>query len=78
MVQVVLSLEKKYDEKLRRLASEILSGKKGALSEIVERGLDLVEENAKREAAYEKLLVKVKGAKALGIGKFDREECYAR
>ena len=78
MVQVVLSLEKKYDEKLRKLAREILSGKKGALSEIVERGIDLVEKEARREAAYEKLLDYSKNAKSWGIGTFDRNEANER
>lgn len=78
MAQVVLSLEEKYDKKLRSLAVSLHGGKKGAMSEIVEQGIDLVEEKEKREKAYEKLLAHAKNAKSLGIGKFSREECYAK
>ncbi|MBN2066936.1 MAG: hypothetical protein JW744_00530 [Candidatus Diapherotrites archaeon] len=76
--QVVLSLEDKYDEKLRRLAKDLYNGKKGAMSEVVEKGLDLVEEESRRDEAYKKLLRKVRNAGAVGIGKFKREEAYAR
>jgi len=76
--QVVLSLEDKYDEKLRRLAKDLFDGRKGAMSDVVEKGLDLVEEESKRDKAYTKLLKKVRNARAVGIGTFKREEAYAR
>lgn len=78
MVQVVLSLEEKYDKKLRKLANTLYNGKKGAMSEVVERGIELVEEKTRRDRAYKKLLALSAKAKAVGIGKFKREEAYAR
>ena len=76
--QVVLSLEDKYDEKLRRLAKDLFDGRKGAMSDVVEKGLDLVEEKTKRSKAHSKLLFLVNNARDLGIGKFDREEAHER
>ena len=76
--QVVLSLEDEYDKKLRRLAKDLYEGRKGAMSDVVEKGIDLVDEEIKRDKAYAKLLKKVKNAKAIGIGRFKREEAYAR
>ena len=78
MVQVVLSLEEKYNVKLRRLANTLYGGKKGAMSEVVEVGLDLLEKKTKRDKAYKKLLSLSAKADALGIGKAEREEAYAR
>jgi len=78
LAQVVLSLEDKYDKKLRALANSLYGGKKGAMSEVVERGLDLVEEETRRGRAHSKLLFLIDNAKDAGIGKFDREEVYAR
>jgi hypothetical protein len=71
-------LEEKYDKKLRRLANTLYGGRKGAMSDVVEKGIELLEEKTKRDKAYKKLLVLSKSAKAIGIGKFRREESYAR
>ena len=76
MTQVVLSLEDKYDKKLRRLANTIYSGKKGAMSSVVENGLDLVERELEKKNAYIRLLSEAETAKDLKIGKFKREEAY--
>ena len=78
MAQVVLSLEDNYDKKLRSLANTLYGGKKGSMSEVVERGLDLVEEETKRSRAHFKLLFLINNAKDAGIGKFGREEAYER
>lgn len=76
--QVVLSLEDKYDEKLRRLAKDLFQGRKGAMSDVVEKGLDLVEEESRRGKAHAKLLFLVDNARDVGIGKFNREEAHER
>lgn len=51
-------------------------GKKGALSAIVERGIDLADNEIKLNLAHQKLLTVAKNAKNLGIGKFSRDELY--
>ncbi len=75
-MQVVLSLEEKYNKKLRSLAVSLHGGKKGAMSEIVEQGIDLVEEKTKKDKAWEKLLKIAESGKDWGIGKFRREDAY--
>ncbi len=76
MVQIVLSLEAEYDKKLRRMASEMYNNKKGAMSEIVEHGLDLFEKESKRNAAYLKLLALSKQNLKFGVKNFKREDAY--
>lgn len=77
MVQVVLSLEEKYDKKLRRLARKIHGSERGGMSTVVERGIDMVEEEIGILDARAKLLEKIKNAKPIGVGTFLREEAYA-
>jgi CRISPR/Cas system-associated protein Csm6 len=76
MAQVVLSLEEKYDKKLRKLAHELYDGRKGSMSQVVEEGINLVEMENKRKGAFIKMLSEVKNAKKLGIGRFKRAEAY--
>lgn len=76
MVQVVLSLEEKYNKKLRKLANRLYSGKKGSMSEVVERGIELLERESQRKDAFIKMLSEATNAKDLGIGKFNRAEAY--
>jgi len=78
MVQIVLSISEKHNKKLRDLAMKEFEGKKGALSAIVEKGIDLADEEAKRTAAHEKLmwLIRNKAGKGKWSGKFDRNEMY--
>lgn len=76
MTQIVLSLEEKSNKKLRKLANELYGSRKGALSEVVEAGIDLVEKEMRRKSAYSKLLYEAKTARNIGIGKFDRAEAY--
>jgi Arc/MetJ-type ribon-helix-helix transcriptional regulator len=78
MVQVVLSLDKEYDKKLRKLAKMLYGGRKGSMSEVVEMSLEVLEKKIKRDKAYKELLRLAENAKALGIGKFRREDAYAR
>ncbi len=78
MPQVVLSLEQKYDDKLRRLANTLYGGRKGAMSEVVEAGIEMLERKIKRDKAYKKLLLLSSKSRALGMGKFEREEAYGR
>jgi len=78
MVQIVLSISEKHNKKLRDLAMKEFEGKKGALSAIVEKGIDLADEEAKRNEAHYKLLDLARKSKLkLGDGKFDRNELYA-
>ncbi|MCD6479114.1 MAG: hypothetical protein J7L44_04495 [Candidatus Diapherotrites archaeon] len=77
MPQVVLSLDEKYDRKLRRLAKILYGGRKGSMSEAVEQGLELLEKKIKRDKAYKELLLLAENAKKHGIGKFKREDAYA-
>ncbi len=51
-------------------------GKKGALSAIVEKGIDLADVEVKRNIAHQKLLDFARNAKNFGIGKFNRNELY--
>jgi hypothetical protein len=76
LVQIVLSISEKHNKKLRELAMKEFEGKKGALSAVVEKGIDLADEEAKREAAHEKLVWLAKNKAGKGEGKFDRNELY--
>ena len=74
MVQIVLSLSKEKEMELRKLAIEKYDGKKGALSKIVEEGIDLVKSQTTQKKADKDFWEMVNNAKDLGIGKFTREE----
>jgi hypothetical protein len=74
MVQIVLSLSEKKNKELRKLAMEKYSGKKGALSKIVEEGIDLVKDKNAQKKADKDFWEMVNNAKDLGIIKFDRQE----
>lgn len=76
MVQIVLSLEKEYDKKLRKIAKKEFGGQKGSLSLAVERSIDLLEKEIKMQRAREKLLNLSKENNEIGIGKFNRNEVY--
>jgi len=76
MVQIVLSLEKEYNKKLRDIAKKEFGGERGSLSLAVEKGIDLLEKQVKMENAREKLLLLAKENKKIGIGKFNRDELY--
>ena len=77
MVQIVLSISEKHNKKLRDLAMKEFEGKKGALSAIVEKGIDLVEKETKMSEAHNKLIWLAKNKAGKGDGKFDRNEVYA-
>ncbi len=77
-MQIVLSLDEATEKELRRLAKEKYDGRKGALSEIVRRGVKLVSEEEKRAWAHGRLLEIAKNAKDAGVGKFRREDAYGR
>ena len=76
MVQVVLSLEEKYNQKLRHLAQLLYNNKKGAISEVVENSLDVFEKNLKRDKVYPEMLHAAKNAENWGVKKFVRDEAY--
>ncbi len=78
MGQIVLSISEKHNKKLRDLAMKEFEGKKGALSAIVEKGIDLLDDEKKREAAHERLIWLAKNKAGKGDGKFDRNEVYAQ
>lgn len=78
MVQIVLSLDEATEKELRRLAKEKYDGRKGALSEIVRRGIKLVSEEEKRALAHERLLELARNARDAGVGKFSRKEANER
>jgi hypothetical protein len=78
MVQIVLSLSKEKEKELRKLAMEKYEGKKGALSKIVEEGIELVRDKKEQKKADEEFWEMVNNAKDLGIGKFTREEANYR
>lgn len=78
MVQIVLSLSKEKEKELRRLASEMYNGKKGALSKIVEDGITLVSSQKEKIKADKDFWEMVNNAKDLRIGKFTREEANYR
>ncbi len=76
MVQIVLSLEEKYDKKLRELAKKEFNGEKGSLSTIVEKGIDLFEKEIKMQKAREKLLLLSKQNRKIEFDEFKRNEVY--
>ena len=78
MVQIVLSLSKEKEKELRQLAVEKYNGKKGALSKIVEEGIDLVKNHEQQSKADKDFWNMVNNAKNLKIGKFTREEANER
>ena len=78
MVQIVLSLSEEKDKELRRLAIEKYGGKKGALSKVVEEGIELVKIHKQKSKAKKEFWEMVNNAKDLGIGKFTREEANER
>jgi len=78
MVQIVLSLSEKKDKELRQLAIEKYEGKKGALSKVVEEGIELVKNQKQKTRAEKDFWEMVNNAKDLGIGKFTREEANER
>ena len=78
MVQIVLSLSEEKDKELRRLAIEKYGGKKGALSKVVEEGIELVKSQKQKTRAEKNFWEMVNNAKDLGIGKFTREEANER
>jgi hypothetical protein len=77
LVQIVLSISKEHNKKLRELAMKEFEGKKGALSAIVEKGIDLVDTETTRNKAHFTLLDLAKNSKLKLNGKFDRNELYA-
>ncbi len=78
MVQIVLSLSEAKEKELRKLAMEKYDGKKGALSKIVEEGIDLVKTQTNQKKADKDFWNMVNNAKNLKIGKFTREEANER
>ena len=78
MVQIVLSLSEEKEKELRKLAIEKYEGKKGALSKIVEEGIELVKNQKQKTRAEKDFWEMVNNAKDLGIGKFTREEANER
>ncbi|MBI4044560.1 MAG: hypothetical protein HY392_02530 [Candidatus Diapherotrites archaeon] len=78
MGQVVLFLDDKHEEKLRKLALRVYRKEKGAMSKIVRRGIDLVEDELKKEKGLKTLSELSDNARVLGIGSFKREEAYDR
>jgi hypothetical protein len=76
LVQIVLSLEKEYNKKLRDIAQKEFGGERGSLSMAVEKGIDLLEKQINMKKAREKLLLLSKENKKLGLGKFNRDEIY--
>jgi len=78
VVQIVLSISEEHNKKLRELAMEKFGGKKGALSAIVEKGIDLAEQEEKRQKAHERIIWLAKNCSGKGDGKFDRKEIYAK
>jgi len=78
MVQIVLSISKEHNKKLRDLAMNEFGGKKGALSAVVEKGIDLASNEIKRQKAHEHLLwlAENKAGKGKWDKKFDRNEIY--
>lgn len=75
-MQIVLSLDEKHEKKLRDIAMKEFGGKKGALSAIVEKGIDLADTEIRQKKANEKILWLAKNASGIGDGKFDRNEIY--
>ena len=78
MVQIVLSISAAHNKKLRDLAMKEFGGKKGAISAIVENGIDLADEKIRRQRAHEKLLYLARNAKDIGFGTFNRDEANER
>jgi len=78
LVQIVLSISKEHNKKLRELAMKEFEGKKGALSAIVEKGIDLADAKLKQELAHEKLVHLAKSSTWKGDGKFNRSDLYDR
>ena len=76
MVQIVLSIEEKYNKMLRQLAKSLHNNKKGAMSEIVEEGIEMMNKAARRKSAYLQMLDVSKNARDLGVKKFIRAEAY--
>ena len=77
MAQVVLSLSKESEDRLRRLAQITKQGRKGALSDTVEEAIFLLEKKLKQKASLGRLKTLASQDKVFGAGRFKREEAYA-
>jgi len=87
MGNVFISLDENHEELLRKLAQEEYGGKKGSISLIMQRALDVLkqkQENVqKRLEARQKLLLRIKNARKLNMLKNkkayeSRDELYER
>ena len=78
MVQIVLSLSEEKEKELRKLAIEKYEGKKGALSKIVEEGIELVKNKKQKTNAEKEFWEMVNNAKDLGKIEFNRQEANER
>ena len=78
MSKLIISLSKEKEKELRKLAMDKYDGKKGALSKIVEEGIDLVKNHEQQSKADKDFWNMVNNAKNLKIGKFTREEANER
>lgn len=87
MGNVFVSLDEEHEELLRRMAQEEYSGKKGSLSEIIQKALDTLtekkQEQEQKKKAKGEMLLRMKQAKKLGVlqkGKayIKRDELYER
>ena len=76
MRQVVLSLHETAEDRLRRMAQQQYSGKKGSLSKTVEEALLVLEKQRKQRKALERLLQISREDRILGVGRFERNEAY--
>ena len=76
MGQIVLSLEKKDEERLRELAKETNNGKKGAISQTVAEALVELEKKRRQQKALKRLFELANEDQDYGVGRFDRNEIY--
>jgi len=66
MGNITISLEKKDEERLRKLARERYESKKGSLSKIVSEGIAKIERESKKERSKASLLRKLENGFDMG------------
>ena len=79
MGNLTLSLEKQDEEKLRRIAQQKYSGKKGSLSKVVSEALGKIDVEFGRQRARDSLLKKMRDGVSMGkLTVRHRSELYDR
>ncbi len=76
MGTITVALKPETERLLRLLAKRKHGGKKGALSKVLEEGLQHLELDERRKAAIDRQLKVMRKGFSLGIKKFERKMAY--